>query len=390
MIFYIGITIFALAAARMTGIALGQELLPGAGAGRPDLPAEGTRRDALAKVFLCLLFAVLFLPAAMRQATGNDYMRYVEFFHLASIDAYVPTEAGFNALVKFLYRLCGYENYLLVFAVFAAGTVGFFIAAVYRRAQNFFFSFFLFLLFGYYFQSYDTVRYYFALSIVTFALSDFLERRYAAFVLEVLAASLFHRSCLAVLVLYPLAAVSWSLVPALLEAGLGMVLFLFRDFWMSIIVRLYPSYEDSEILAAGGSFSPGNVIRCGLILAAAFALRKAGRLHTGERSPEERELCMELGATWIAFLVYVSGWFIPEVSRICYYLTLPQIFLIPRMIGRVPPGRKRRAAAAAAACAAVIVFAVFLRNADDIRICVLPYHSFLFSDLPETPSRSIQ
>ena len=45
---------------------------------------------------------------------GNDYAKYVEFMHLVNCDAYVPTEAGFNLLVKIIYGLSGFENYLLL------------------------------------------------------------------------------------------------------------------------------------------------------------------------------------------------------------------------------------------------------------------------------------
>lgn len=68
---------------------------------------------------------------------GNDYAKYVEFMHLVNCDAYVPTEAGFNLLVKIIYGLSGFENYLLVFAVYAFVTIGIFLFGMYEQSEDF-------------------------------------------------------------------------------------------------------------------------------------------------------------------------------------------------------------------------------------------------------------
>ncbi len=331
---------------------------------------------------LVLLFLVLWIPEALRQATGNDYMRYVEFFHLANVDAYVPTEIGFNLLVKLVYRLCGYENYLLVFALFAAGTILFFLLAIWKLADHFGASFALFMAFGFYFQSYNTVRYYFALSIVVFALAYLLKREYVTFLCLVLFAAAFHKSALVVLVLYPLALHRWKKWQGAIAGILFALLYLGQNFWMQIIVRLYPSYADTEILAAGGSISWYNVIRCIAVLAL-FVL--AGN------KEENRAYRFYRNATVLCLAIYVFGSFIPELSRICYYLVITQIFAIPAAIDKMASKRKlQKIVIAGAALAAVLMFAAFLYKAYDPTIRILPYKTFLFHELPGTPSRSIE
>ena len=140
-----------------------------------------SRQDALSRICLCAIFATLFIPEALRVNTGNDYAKYVDFMHNIGISAYdyVATEFGFNALVKLIYSASGFENYLLVFAVFAALTAGLFLLAMRQQADNFTFTFFLFMMFGYYFQSYNTVRYYFALALTAVSIKYLLDRRYA-------------------------------------------------------------------------------------------------------------------------------------------------------------------------------------------------------------------
>ena len=125
---------------------------------------------------------------------GNDYAKYVEFMHLVYCDAFVPTEVGFNGIVKLLYGISGFENYLLVFAFFALFTVLIFLAAIYRQADSFGFSFFLFMAFGYYFQSFNTVRYYLALAIALYAIPYVLKRQWGRFIFLVLLGATLHKS----------------------------------------------------------------------------------------------------------------------------------------------------------------------------------------------------
>ena len=118
------------------------------------------KRQALNAVSLFFMFLILFAVAASRLNVGNDYAKYVEFMHLTYCNAYVPTEVGFNLLTKAIYGISGFENYLLVFAIFAFFTVLLFLQAIYRQAESFGFSFFLFMAFGYYFQSFSTCLFY--------------------------------------------------------------------------------------------------------------------------------------------------------------------------------------------------------------------------------------
>ena len=78
-----------------------------------------SRRELINVICLMIIFTLLFAVSALRLNVGNDYLKYVEFMHLVYSRAYVPTEIGFNALTYIVYYLCGFENYLLVFACFS-------------------------------------------------------------------------------------------------------------------------------------------------------------------------------------------------------------------------------------------------------------------------------
>ena len=349
----------------------------------------GSRGSLLRRSCLFLIALILMVPAILRQETGNDYLRYVEFFHLASIDAYVPTEAGFNWLAKAVYGLCGYENYLLLFAIYAVMTILVMLTVIRQQAENFCFSFFLFMMFGYYFQSFNTMRYYFALSLSLLAMTCLLRRKYAGFVILVLLAALFHKTALITLLLYPVAARRWKKRDLASGVALGLAVLLLHEKAMELLLSLYPSWEGTVDLAAGTSISWVNIAKCLAVLLLAYYVR-------ADEDPETfrgRQLVMYRNSAYIGFLLYVFGWFIPEVSRICYYLTFTQIFYLPMLLSGLPETeqgrRQKKLLTILVIAAALVFFALFLRIAYRDTIKILPYKSFLFHDLNRTPSASV-
>ena len=349
----------------------------------------GSRGSLLRRSCLFLIALILMIPAILRQETGNDYLRYVEFFHLASIDAYVPTEAGFNWLAKSVYSLCGYENYLLLFAIYAVMTILAMLAVIRQQAENFCFSFFLFMMFGYYFQSFNTMRYYFALSLSLLAMTCLLRRQYAGFVILVLLASLFHKTALITLLLYPVAARRWKKRELAAAVVPGLAVLLLHEKAMELLLSLYPSWEGTVDLAAGTSISWVNIAKCLAVLLLAYYVR-------ADEDPDTfrgRQLVMYRNSAYIGLLLYVFGWFIPEVSRICYYLTFTQIFYLPMLLSGLPETekgrRQKKLLTILVIAAALVFFALFLRTAYRDTIKILPYKSFLFHDLNRTPSASV-
>jgi len=409
MALYLIVTILALAAARLV---LSPDPLPGRlfhadGAAQRRRPAfdgrcRRTRAEACSRIAMALLFTALFLPLALRVNTGNDYAKYVDFMHLIRSHAYVPTEAGFNAFVRAVYALSGFENYLLVFALIAAATLALFLAAIWQQADDFAASFFLFMMLGYYFQTYNTVRYYFALSLVLFASGYLLRREFAPFVVLVLLAALFHKSALLALLLYPVAALPWKKWVWAAGAVLSVSFPLFQNFWLRVVVKLYPSYEDTEYLAGSG-INPTNIARCGavLLLAAVTCLggRRSAQAKEEMRLPQEetpgqaRQERFWLHLTVMALALYVFCQFLPIISRIGYYLTLPQIFYIPRLLRKMQEGGTARRAAMGkvftilTVLAAVLYFVLFLGKLSRPELRILPYHTFLFTDMPKTLSQ---
>ncbi len=328
------------------------------------------------------IFVLLTGVSALRLNVGNDYGNYVEFMHRAFCGAVVPTEPGFNYLTILIYKLSGFENYVAVFAVFAAATVFFFLSAIYRQTEDFWMSFMMFMLLGYYFQSISTVRYYLALSVAMFSIRYCLKGDWPRFVMLVLCGALFHKSLLVILILYPLARMKWKRwMLIILGAACISCLFL-KDFYLKVAVMLYPSYEGTEYLSGGTSFV--NIARCiAVLLLAAFIFRKE-ILDSPERN-------FYFYCNLFALLLYVFGSFLPIISRIAYYLTVTQILYVPMMLKNADDSRgrfvsTRRALTIFTVVVCIGYFAMYMRGAANDGVRILPYETFLFHELPATLS----
>lgn len=372
-----------------------------------------TRQQLTNKVCLWAIFIILFALSACRLNVGNDYARYVEFMHLVNCDAYVPTEIGFNLLVKLIYGMSGFENFLLVFAVYSFVTVLLFLLALYEQSDEFPLSFFLFMTLGYYFQTFSTVRYYLALAIALYSMKFVLRRQWGRFLLLVLLGATFHKSLLVVIPLYFLASLRWKKWQLALAALFSTTFLFMQDFYLKVVVFLYPTYEDTEYLEGGTSYI--NILRCAAVLAFAgivYLMERRGQtaaLAAGgeneaagsagscmdravpkndERVTNRAKTLTEEPRFWFylylnlgALVLYTLCSFLPIISRIGYYLTVSQILFLPMLLGRVRDERWRRLFRAGILLAALLYFAMYLSRAANDGVLVLPYKTFLFHDM---------
>ena len=329
----------------------------------------GSRQRALDCVLLASLFVLLFVPSALRIYTGNDYRTYIERFHDVNVGNYVVTEPGFNTLVKGIYAFLGDEHFLAVFAVFAFGTVLFFLAGIYAQSEDFAISFFLFMALGMYFQTYNTVRYYFALSLVFCSMQYVVRREYEKFLIVILLASLFHKSVLVVLVAYPFARMHWKKWFAPILAVVGASGLFLHEQYMTLFLKLYPSYLNEEEYLSGGSISYVNIARCLLVIALCLVFYK-------EVVKEDDTAGFYLKLNTLALLMYGCFYFIPFVSRIGYYFNISQILLIPLVIRKLS-GKNKKIVLGLTIAAGLMYFALFLRQAEDVYIKILPYSTWL-------------
>ena len=326
------------------------------------------------------IFVLLFTISALRLNVGNDYAKYVEFMHRLYTDKYiadpgVPTEWGFNLLARLIYGLSGFENYLLVFALYSFATVGIFLAAMKKQSEDFAMTFFMFMTLGYYFQSFSTVRYYLALAVALYCMKLVINRQWWAFAAAVLLAGGFHKSIFVIVPLYLLGVHAWKKWQLAILLALSSSCLFLKDVYLELLIRLYPSYRDTEYLEGSG-ISWINILRCAGVLVLSLIYYR--RLVAGRRDMRFY-FYLNLGA----LILYVFCSFLPIISRIGYYLTVSHILFVPALLKGIDNEKRRKLLKFGVVLVCILYFVMYLRKAYDDGVQVLPYRTFFFHDMVE-------
>lgn len=316
-----------------------------------------------------LIFSILFLFSAIRYGVGNDYGQYVTTFHEISVGGYVVTEPGFNLIVKAVYFLCGTEAYQVVFAIFGFATIAVFMFSMWKYSKDFKQAFFLFMMLGLYFQTYNTMRYYLALAIVMYSMHLVLEKKWISFCLIILATSLIHKSVLIVIPLFFLASIRWKKIPLIIAIAFSGIALVFHNFFLKLALYLYPSYRNTIYL--NGGTSPVSIMRCILIAVLAFVYYK-------NCIKEDKELTFYMKLNILALIVYLFFFFLPVITRIGYYLTVSHLLFLPALISKIPEEKQKKWIKIGIGIAALIYFLIFLKNATAGGVALLPYQTWIF------------
>lgn len=328
-----------------------------------------TRQQMLNRILIMAVFLLLFAVSACRIAVGNDYWVYRSDFLLIEQNRHVSFEFGFVWVVRLLQSMLDHDQYLPIFAVFSFFTVLFFVRGMADLSEQFCFTVFLLMTGGYYFSSLNSVRYYLVLAIAMYSIKYVLREEWGKFIFWILIAAAFHKSVLVVIPLYFLASREWKKWHMLLLAAGCASLLLFQDFYRKIIFYFYPFYEGS--MFDTGETSLTNIAKCAAVLILSLLYYK--KAIKGDKKNRFCFYC-NLGA----LVLYVFASFIPEISRIGYYLNITNIFLIPGIIVKMPEKREKIFWAVLVVTAYLAYFALFLRSAYSTDIRLLPYRNWIF------------
>ena len=137
-----------------------------------------------------------------------------------------------------------------IFGFFSLITVFFFLKALHDQADWYVFSLFLLLTQGFYFNSLNSVRYYFALALAMYAQKYVLRGEYGKFLLWVLMGCTIHKSVLLVIPAYIVIDLLCRIRLKKWHYAVGVLLILSlifgQDVYRNIIFRFYPYYKDSD------------------------------------------------------------------------------------------------------------------------------------------------
>lgn len=341
-----------------------------AGGGIGICDRQRARNRVAAAAVYCLMTAV----SACRIAVGNDYWVYRDNFKLIAQKRHVASEFGFNYIVEWLQKLFGYDNYLPVFAFFSIVTVWFFVKALHDQGQYFAFSLYLLMTGGYYFNSLNSVRYYLALAMALFSMKYVLRGEYGKFILIILAGAMFHKSVLLVIPTY-LAARILAAAPLKRRhyiAGLFLLVCLVfgQELCREIIFFFYPFYRDSAFDT--GQISYANILKCGCVAA-------LGLICCRQSLREDPANRFYFFLNLFGLVIYCCGSFIPEVSRVGYYMIISQVFLLPGLLAQIPGKGLRRLCYVGVILAFAGYFFLLLKGMYAMDVRLLPYRNWIFN-----------
>ena len=142
---------------------------------------------------------------------------------------------------------------MLVFVAYFLFMLGigvfFFLKSLHDQADWYVMSLFLLLTEGFYFNSMNSVRYYFALALAMYAQKYVLRGEYGKFILWVLLGATIHKSVLLVIPAYIIADLLSRANLKKWHYGVGVLLILSlifgQDIYRRIIFYFYPYYENS-------------------------------------------------------------------------------------------------------------------------------------------------
>ncbi len=329
-----------------------------------------TRRQMHNTIVVSAIFAALFLVSACRIAIGHDYWEYTEIFSLISQNRHVSTEFGFNLLVRICQWMFGTENYLVIFGIVAFATNFFFLKALYDQSEHFAYSFLMFMTFGYYLLTFNSIRYYLVLAIALYAIKFLMRKDYIRFVLCILFAACFHKAVLLVLIFYPLAKLKWKKWFLPVIGAICAFLLLCPDLIRRVIFIFYPFYEGS--VYDTGDVSYVNIARSvGVMIFALIYYKAALKEHEVNR--------FYFSLNVMSIVVYCCCSFMPLVSRIGYFFSIGQLFLVPSVLRLIPSKKQRIVWTVLITLACVGYFAFFLKTClnDDVRI--IPYLNWILN-----------
>jgi len=333
---------------------------------------NATRQQVKNKSLIAMIFLALFGVSACRIAIGHDYWEYTDIFNLIEQGRYVSTEFGFNLLVKICHFIFGTEgkSYIAIFAVIAFFTMFFFVRALCDQSENFGCSFFLFMVFGYYLSTFNSIRYYLVLAVAIYSVKFILKKKYAHFVLCILLAAPFHMAVLFVLLAYPLALMKWNKWSVSVVSVIVVSLLVFPQFYRKLIFTFYPFYENS--VYDTGETSLINIARC--IGTLVFAL-----IYYKTALKDNRKNMFYFNLNVEALIVYACCSFIPVISRIGFFLNIYQIFLIPSVIRSIPKKWQRTVITVLIALAGIGYYVFFLKSCEDDGTRIVPYLNWILN-----------
>lgn len=316
-----------------------------------------------------VVFCILAFFSAVRDGIGIDYTSYM--MHIQNIQLGYPNymEAGF----KFAARIIGNidNNPRLVIIIFSILTVFFYIKSIYDQSLDRLMSVFIFLSWGYYFFTFNTIRNFFALSLCLYSIKFLNQKKIGTFIILVLLASSFHKSALVCIPLYLLANIPYDKNKLWLFLGAPFLMFLIKEPIREIVFKIYPGYLGSAYDT--GRISYLNIIKALLVIILGFIFY--------DRFKNDKLCRLYFHLNLFSLIYYTGLYWMPEVSRIGFYMNTTTIMFIPNLIEKIKRKENKKILKICIYIFSFLLFIMLMQGFYSTTTKLLPYDTWLFKEI---------
>ena len=312
-------------------------------------------------------FIVLSFFSSIRDDCGCDYNSYIIHIERIQMGKLSYMEPGFQWIVLYLEQFDSNPRFVII--LFAVFTVFFYLLAIWRQSTNKFMSVYIFMTWGYYFMTFNTIRNYFALAVVLCTLPLIARKKYLWFTVIVLLTATVHKSAIVCIPLYYLA----NKITLTKKYIIPIVVIILLLLSLKPVLRpyaflFYESYEDSAYDT--DKISILNILKALAVIGAYMKYK------TYLKDDKLSKLYLNLNVG--ALILYTGVYWLPAVSRIGFYMNATVMFFFPRLIDHMPSIKKRKEFKAILYVTSFILFTLLLNQFAAETNRVLPYKTWLF------------
>lgn len=191
----------------------------------------------LSNVLIVVIWIFFVTFVSIRYDVGNDYANYVgHFWYIKNLNGFItPDYIIFEYLTK-LFSFTEY-GYIGVFSLYFIFTFSL-ILLILKRYNIVLWGLFVFITFGYFFDTLDRIRQLAALAVFLYSIEDIMKNKFLSFFTKILIASLFHFSAFILVPFYFIAKVPISRVTATIWF-FTLLIGYFLGVWVNLIEYIY-------------------------------------------------------------------------------------------------------------------------------------------------------
>ena len=313
-----------------------------------------------------ITFLTLSFFSAIRDGIGIDYESYIRHIQLIQNDQPSKMEIGFKALVKVMMRIN--DDPKIVIIVLSIVTVFFYCLAIWNQTDDYKDAVLIYLTWGIYFLSFNTIRTYLALALCLYSIK-YINTNKFKFIAIICLASMFHKSTLIAIPLYLIANIKWDELMYVISTIAIPVLLLSKSFIRKVVFYIYPYYEGT--VYDSGRVSWANIIKGFFIVGIGIIC------YSYVKKDEMNRFYFKCNV--LALVVYIGIYWLPEISRIGFLLNATSLFLIPNLIISVDSAEKRKTLKILLYSFSIIIFVLLCREYAKPTLRVLPYRTWLWT-----------